>query len=174
MNNKGLWLLVEGDDDERLIKHIENELINGRYLGIQFYQYAQKPQKEIVSFIRTLNKMGADYIFLRDLDKEICVTRRKEKIIERFQDIEVNKILIVKRAIEAWYLAGLDDLSCKTLGINVFQSTDEIGKPDLLLAVPNRWKSRIDFLQEILKKYSIQVAKTKNSSFEHFLVKHFS
>jgi len=38
--------------------------------------------------------------------------------------------------------------------------------------IPKKFTSRIDFMSEILKKFSIEIAKQKNNSFQYFVEKY--
>lgn len=56
----------------------------------------------IEGYIQILEKSGAEKIFiLTDLDRDICITKTKERISARPQDI----VIIAVKTIEAWFLA---------------------------------------------------------------------
>jgi len=56
----------------------------------------------ISGYIERLEKQGAQSIFiLTDLDEDICITKTKERISARPQDI----VIIAVKKIEAWFLA---------------------------------------------------------------------
>jgi hypothetical protein len=56
----------------------------------------------ISGYIERLEKQGAQTIFiLTDLDEDICITKTKERISARPQDI----VVIAVKKIEAWFLA---------------------------------------------------------------------
>ena len=85
--------------------------------------------------------------------------------------IDKNNLIIVVKEIEGWYLAGLDDESCEELGLRPFRSTDDITKEHFNNLIPNKFDSRIDFMIEILKRFSFETAKQKNKSFSYFMLK---
>ena len=70
------------------------------------------------------------------------------------------------------YLAGLDKSNSKKLGLPFFEVTDEIKKEKLNQHIPRKFNSCIDFMMEILKYFSIDIAKQKNSSFKYFVEKY--
>jgi hypothetical protein len=116
--------------------------------------------------------MNADYIFVKDLDFAPCVSLRKEKIRKKYIFIENANILIVKREIECWYLAGLDSTGITELGLKDYDTTDNFTKEEIIRRMPKKYTSKIDFFQEILKRYSVETAKRKNTSFHYFLRKY--
>ena len=73
------------------------------------------------------------------------------------------------REIESWYLAGLDDKSCKELGLKPFKDTDGVTKEDFNKLIPKRFNSRIDFMVEIIKRFTTKTAKQENRSFSYFM-----
>ena len=48
-------------------------------------------------------------------------------------------------------------------------STDELTKEDFNRLIPRRFDSRIDFMFEILKSFSIETAARRNNSFDFFV-----
>ena len=112
--------------------------------------------------------MNADYLFFGDIDNFPCITEKKSRIIEKFGErLDINKIYIVIKEIESWYLAGLDDAKLRKLNINeTIDNTNNITKEDFERLMPNR-ASKIDFMQRIIELYDIDTAKTKNESFNY-------
>ncbi len=74
--------------------------------------------------------------------------------------------------IEGWLLAGLDEKATKKLKVSYFDNTQNITKEKFDQLIPKRFDSRIDFILEILKHFSIDVAKEKNKSFAYFVNKY--
>lgn len=79
--------------------------------------------------------------------------------------------MVIKK-IESWYLAGLDDSPCKQLGIPSYTNTEDITKEQFNRLMSKKFDSRIDFMQEILKYFQVEIAKQKNKSFNYLLEKH--
>ena len=82
------------------------------------------------------------------------------------------KIIVVVKEIESWYLAGLDNKVCKQLKIKNFPNTEKVTKEEFNSLIPKKFTSRIDFMLEILKNFSIEIAKKKNTSFRYFVEKY--
>lgn len=166
-----LWILVEGNDDEKLVEKIKH-VFEKKYEFIQIWKYAQEPHKKTRGFLNSINSMRSDYFFLRDINQSLCITARKEKVGNTYGEmIDLNKIIVVITEIESWYLAGLDNKNCKELGLDAFDKTDEITKERFNSLIPKRFDSRIDFMQEILKRFCVKTAKEKNTSFDYFMSK---
>ena len=57
---------------------------------------------------------------------------KKKKTQEKHPNIDKDKIIVVIKEIESWYLAGLDNKACKQLKIKNFANTDNITKEKFL------------------------------------------
>jgi hypothetical protein len=169
MPNKGLFILVEGDDDERLMRHIYKTNLKDRYLWINFYQYSQRKPKKIRAFIRSIRSLNADYMFFSDIDFEPCITSKKEKLGKKYQGLNAHSTQIVVIEIESWYLAGIDNTTSEKLNLNKLpEHTNDLTKEKFDDLIPKRFDSRIDFMKEILKYFSFERAKVANESFKYF------
>ena len=107
-----------------------------------------------------------------DINNSPCVTRRKEEIETILKNIEKEKIIVVIKEIESWYLAGLNNTENKKFRIPIFSVTDTITKEQFNSLIPQTFNSRIAFLLEILRNFSIEIAKRKNKSFRYFIEKY--
>ncbi len=76
---------------------------------------------------------------------------------------------MVIKEIESWYYAGLSRESALALGVPDLASTDALIKEDFNHLIPRKYDSRIDFMFEILKYFSLESARTKNNSFRFFV-----
>jgi len=81
-------------------------------------------------------------------------------------------MIVVVKEIEGWYLAGLDNKVCKQFKIDSFANTDNVTKEKFNALIPKKFTSRVDFISEILKNFSIEIAKQKNNSFQYFAKKY--
>ncbi|HIJ69802.1 MAG TPA: hypothetical protein HPP87_00390 [Planctomycetes bacterium] len=172
MQYNRLWILVEGNDDEKLVAKIK-PVFKEKYDSVTIWKYAQQLHKKTCCFLKSINSMQtSDYLFLKDINQSPCTTEKKEKVKDEYGDIiHLTKVVIVIKEIESWYLAGLDDDACKELRIKTFSNTDNITKENFNKIIPTKYDSRIDFMQEILKRFSIETAKEKNTSLNYFLSK---
>ena len=170
MAYKRLWVLLEGGYDERFFERVIRPIFEKTYDSVKPWQYAQKQTKKVKNFLKSITAMNSDYFFLRDINDFPCVTARMESIKDKYgARIDTNNIIIVVKEIESWYLAGLDDKARKELGIRTFGNTNNITKEKFNNLIPKRFDSRIDLMVEILKRFSVETAKQKNRSFNHFM-----
>ena len=170
---KRLFVFVEGNDDKRFFESTVKPHFYNHYDSVQFYTYAQAKTEKSKNFITSIKAMGADYIIVADINDAPCVTERKEKIKRRFgADIIDEKIVLTIREIESWYLAGLTNSKCEKLKLRNIPNTDNMTKENFNSLIPKKFSSRIDFMVEILKCFSIPTAKKKNKSFSYFYKKY--
>ena len=172
MTYKRLCVFLEGNDDERFFESIVKPILSPQYDLIQIWQYAQKPRRRTKNFLRAIKAMNSDYFFFVDINNLPCVTSKKENIGEEYGEIiDLNKIIVVVREIESWYLAGVNYKNSRGLRIRNLRNTCNITKEQFNSLIPKQFDSRIDFMIEILKRFSIQTAKKKNKSFGYFMGK---
>lgn len=96
-----LFIWVEGTDDERFFNTIIVPRLTGRYDDIQVRRYSERKNDSIDKFLISIQAMGADYIFVADIDTAPCVTCKKEQLLNAFNPLETNSIAIVKAEIES-------------------------------------------------------------------------
>ncbi|MFW6238499.1 MAG: hypothetical protein ACOC5A_04645 [Halanaerobiales bacterium] len=166
-----LYILVEGNDDERFFRGVMKTEFLRKYDKIKIWQHAQRSHEDKMKFIRALNTMRQDYIYVEDLDEVPTLARKKKKIVGIFDELERERIVIVVKEIEGWYLAGLDQKSCERLGLEYLEKTDDIYKEDFNDLIPHSFRSRIDFMQEIIKEFSLNTGVKKNRSLSYFVSK---
>lgn len=111
--------------------------------------------------------MGAEYFILADIDSEPCVTRKKQKIVNLYRSAERENIIVVRREIESWYVAGVNAETCRKLKVPLGNDAEIIDKERFDNLVPHAFVSRTDFMVEILKCYAVDTALTKCKSFQY-------
>jgi hypothetical protein len=171
MAYRRLFVLVEGDDDERFFSRIINPELEERYDSVQLWKYAEETKKKTNSLLRSIHAMKAEYIFLTDINFAPCISARKQKTRAKFQNVEICNIMVVVKEIESWYLAGLDADHSKKMQIPDSEHTNDLTKEQFDNLIPDKFMSRVDFMQETLKHFDIEIAKQKNQSFSYFLNK---
>jgi len=169
-----IFFFVEGPDDARFFKSvIQPHLINHfDDIRVVEYQRMSKTQK-LYRFIRSVKSIPfANYYFIKDINSAPCISEKKRDTYKNYNNrIESEKIIIVVREIESWYVAGLDERACNDFGIRHAPNTDTLTKEQFNLLIPETYGSRTDFMIEVLKSFSIETAKTKNRSFQYFCSK---
>ena len=166
---KRLFILVEGEDDIRFFGRIVKPLFRSWYDSVEIIPYACMKREKVNRLLRGIRKMNNDYIFVADIDNEQTVRGKKQILYSRYSEVEGGNIIIVIMEIESWYLAGLTSGSAHHMGLVPFSTTDTVTKEDFNRAIPSRFNSRIDFMFEILKFFSLEEAARKNNSFSFFI-----
>lgn len=172
MAYRRLFIWVEGEDDERFFKSIVEPKLKKNFDFVETRRYATLKKEKINNFLKSIKAMGADYIFVTDINKSPCITAKKQKIQNKLRNIDSTKIIVVIKEIEGWYLAGLSHAACTRFKIRNFANTDEITKEQFDTLIPKDFDSRIDFMIEVLKNFSIEIATKKNRSFNYFVQKY--
>ena len=172
MNYRLLVVFIEGGDEERLFNRTLKCRFEESYDYVQPWKYREKKKERVKCYLDNIKKMGADYVYLADINDTPCVSKRKQVIQRKLDNVDKDRIIVVKREIEGWYLAGLDAEHSKKLRIPPCTATDSITKEQFDALVPRKFDSRIDFMQEILNHFCVETAKQNNKSFKYFLEKH--
>lgn len=171
MTYNRLYILIEGNDDERFFERIIKPRFQKIYDEVKFYQYACQPSKKIENFVNSINKMNADYIVAADMNDSPCITHKKVVIKnKKIKNVNKDNIIVVIKEIESWYMAGLETKSKKELEVNYNKyTTDDLSKEQFNRLIPENSISRIDFMQEILKYFKTKTAVKNNQSFNYFI-----
>jgi len=165
---KKLYIFVEGNDDELFFKTVIIPLLYDKYSDIEIIQYAQMKREKVELFILSINTLKFDYLLIADIDFYKSIKQKKKFLEMRFSNLNPESIYIVIREIESWYFAGIRDEQSREFGIKPMRSTNELVKEEFNLLYHRRFKSRIDFMLELLKNYSVKTAIQKNDSFGYF------
>ncbi len=166
-----LYIFVEGNDDKRFFQSILEPKLQRKYNLVETRCYANLKKEKVDNFLKSIKAMGADYIYVTDINNSLCVTAKKQKKQNELKNIDNDKIIVVVKEIESWYLAGLDNICSQKFKISTFSTTDTITKEKFNSLIPKKFDSRINFMLEILEKFSVKIAKQKNKSFRYFIEK---
>jgi len=172
MNSKKLFIWVEGPDDVRFFEAIIKPKFLRKYCFVEVRQYADMKKGKLCSFVKSIIAMGGDYIFSGDINQAPCVNIRKEKLRERYNILDENRIIIIIKEIESWYLAGITNDFARKYKIKLANRTEQIVKEQFKKLIPKKFDSKTDFLVEILKIFSTIEAMGKNTSFKYLIDKY--
>ncbi|HCZ06690.1 MAG TPA: hypothetical protein DHV12_06115 [Thermotogae bacterium] len=171
MPYRRLFTFVEGNDDERFFNKIVVPVLKEKFDDVRLVQYAQMKKERIRSYIRSIVSAGWDYVYVTDMDDSPCVTAKKRQVQNEFPEIDPQRIAIVIREIESWYLAGLSLNKARELKLGKLpKNTDGVTKEHLSSMIP-RNSSRVNFMIGLLDNFSLETAKRRNKSFKYFFEK---
>lgn len=169
-----LFFFVEGPDDKRFFDLIICPLVKVKYNQIRTIEYSQLPKKVICKLLDVIKREGNEYIFVRDIDNYPCITRIKEKIQESYHTIDTNRIIIVVKKMEGWYLASISTELAQSFGIPKQSRTETLDKAEferLMLGSKIYDNSRVSFLNMLLKTFSPEIAINHNTSFNYLITR---
>ena len=168
---KRLWLLVEGADDRRFAQGILLPAFRSLYDDVRIWEYSQQTNEKKTDFLKSIHSMQADYLWFCDIDDRPCISLTKQLVIRQLASLSLDRIIVVVREIEAWYLAGLDESDCQELGLQPISQSDQITKERFNLLIGGE-NVHTQMMVEILRRYDLEVARQKSSSFDYLLAKH--
>ena len=164
---------MEGNDDKVFSDNIIRPVIQRKYQKIHLIKYSELKTEKVLQLIDSTIEIRADYIFITDIDKQPCPSGRKNEVREVYHNLDDERIQIVIKKIESWYLAGLDDKSKRKLNIVFEGSTDNLGRGKFNKLFPKH-SSMKAIKNEILNYFDIDTAILKNQSFKYFYNKYLS
>jgi hypothetical protein len=179
MKPKGLYVFLEGPDDERFFKAILQPLFEAEGNFVKPVLYSGMIPSQVQALLKTVKVADhLTYLFFCDLDRQgdssLCITKRKEKISEKYgKHVEMARMVVVREEMEAWYLAGITSANKQKLKLPPYTTTDSITKEAFTSMIPNHFTSSNDFMIEILKEYSLSyaVSEATNTSLRYFFQK---
>ena len=115
MKKIGIFIFLEGNDDLRFFDSVLKPFFEEKYLVIKTFLFAEKPKIKNNKLLKSIHSMKYDYLVFSDLENNSCVTMKKEKLIKDKGDFKSESIIVVKKAIESWYIAGVDTGFFKTV-----------------------------------------------------------
>ena len=167
MNRSRIVIFVEGADDERFFEKIIKPKLEPRIVEIR--SYAHLNNSKMKRYVRSIKQIGAEFYFSADLDEMPCISSKKNLIFKKYPFIDRKCILIVKKEIESWYLAGLTDRRSKGFGIKPMENTECIGKEEFNRKILRKNQTRLTSMKEILDGYSYSEAMKRNASFRYVM-----
>src|SRR5512139_1431216 len=101
MKERRLFILVEGNDDERFFSRIVKPLFADLYSSVEIVMFACMKNEKVNRFIRSIGQMGHDFIMCAEIDKEPNVVAKKHLQNERYKLFANDHIVIIVREIES-------------------------------------------------------------------------
>lgn len=173
MAYKRLFVFVEGDDDERFLDRVGGPFWKRTYDYPKIVKFSQMKKQKIEGFLQSVEAMGADYLWIEDLDRHPCASSAKESLLRRRPFLDPARVQIVKAEIESWYCAGIpeNDPDYGALRIATCAETAEVTKEAFNNAIGQTGTYRIPVLLALLERFDVETAARRNGSFRYFLAK---
>jgi hypothetical protein len=172
MTYRQLFLFVEGDDDERFFRSAVVPALFTGYHHVQFVQFSALKKEKLKGFFRSIVAMKAEYILVRDLDRQPCASAAKDHILGALPQIDPDRVQIVKAEIESWYCAGIPgDHPWRSLAIGRCADTSTITKEAFEAAVFQSGQPKLPAMLKLLERFDLEAAVQRNESFRRFLRK---
>lgn len=166
---KILHVLVEGECDESFVDIVLKPwlVVKNRYDDVIPFRYANRERDVIENYIDTVNQKGEDIICLTDSTHAPCISGRIEELINcEIGTFGPERIFVVIKEIEAWYLAGFDNSGCRRIRIRYERRTDGIKKEDFNQIISkSKYRRRAACRYEMLRNFDLQLASERNRSF---------
>lgn len=170
-----LFVWVEGPDDERFARAVFQPLLGRRFDFVQVIPYAGMTKVKVVKWIESIRAIdGANYIFCADCDEHPCVSQKKDELTNKLKSLQAQHTVILVKEIESWYLAGLTDEGRQRLGIEHNGGTNHVDKEAFDQLRVDAFDSRVEWMIEMLRHYSLELGIQRNTSLEYFAAKYLS
>lgn len=161
----GLYFWVEGDDDERFARTVLVPLVVDRFDFVMIQKYACMKIEKVKSFLTAIQAMKAHAVFLGDLDNSPDPPSRAQALRTKYGVPSEFPVFVVCRSVEGWYLAGLPDLTDRKMWLHGPVDVNTLHKEYFNSGMPRRFRSRIDFLVELLERFDDAVATARSASY---------
>lgn len=79
MSYRGLYILVEGVDDERFFQSILKPELQEEYNFVKIITYANQNKKMVHNYLKSFKGEEADYIYVTDIDNSPCIADKKKE-----------------------------------------------------------------------------------------------
>jgi hypothetical protein len=170
-----LFILVEGDNDERFVRAAVCGDIRRSYDSITVWKWAEEKDSIVNQFVGVITGMGAEYIFLADQNAHPCVTAAKSSVTGKYPNVSADRVVIANSEVEAWYLGGLTATGATACGLDTSHGasrTDGVTKEQFCALQPSRYVSETAFRVDVLKQFDRRTAIRRNASFAYLARKY--
>lgn len=158
-----LHCFIEGQDDETFFKHI---LLQSD--EVDFYQFSQKTVMQVNRYLKTLKQIGEPYLFFADSDGN-SPNIKKNKLIQKYSELDMGNIYVVQYEIESWLLAGINkEFGDRHKFKAYYPNTNLVTKEMFLKCTSMCVETKLMLMLEILSEYNYFLATERNDTFEIF------
>ena len=158
------YLFVEGFDD----KHFFETLYSSSLPDAKCVEYSNMSHSKVNKFLQAIKGMdNVDYLFFCDEDKK-GIEAKRATVLNRYKNLESEKLYVVQCEIESWYYAGISELDCKKLRLNHFEyNTDQLCKEKFNSKL-RKGSDRKYVMDQMLAVFNEDLARNRNFTFSKF------
>jgi hypothetical protein len=150
-----IFFVVEGLDDQRFVERIIcPQLKNTRYYFGGIQQHAEMKDVKVKGLIKTYVDLKFEFIFMCDFDSGPCFTVRKNRHSSRYSPLPNERVLVVKKKIEGWYMAGVDKSFFKKHRLECPGDVENVDKHVIEEMAQRAKMDLTDFKIELLRNYN--------------------
>ena len=157
------FFFVEGGSDEYFFRRLPKLEV----YDIKIIEYAKLTIEKVNGYLKSLEGCGTPYTFFADADQS-SVDEKIDKIFQKYNKVSRERICIVEREIESWYMAGVDKKFCNISKIKFCRDANEFTKEDfenfLLKCKLERWELE----EKIMNAFQIKYAAGRNRTYNYF------
>ncbi len=160
MKTNDLFVYVEGNTDKLFVEFILRKCFSN--FTPRILKYAESLNKDINSLIEKNKNNNEYHVMLVDKNSDSI----ENKIQKRNKEFSISKdrIIIVNKCIESWYISG-SKINYKNQFI---KNTKDINKEKFIELTGGTRRNSEKKSLEILKTFDVEKAKQHNESFKHF------
>lgn len=163
MKKIALW--AEGASDRRFFDAIIKPKLARHFDVVKIVEYSVR-FSQVNKLLQSMSHQGFEYLFVADQDETPCIGVRREKLRKRFPALDPTRIVVVRREIEAWYMAGVGKDAALGLRLKSLPQNCET-KEQFLNLVAEPFTSSLDLMIELLGVFDYRLACEKNRSFAY-------
>lgn len=138
-----LVMFLEGPRDQVFYDQVLRPILEPSYDQVRAHPYACAPTEETNDYLKNLSGAMANdyqYIFLADNDNAPCFSARANEIRRKFPALDHSRLVIVRREIEGWFVAGANARSVARMHIRKIYC-EELTKEQFLAGIPKAFES---------------------------------
>lgn len=165
-----LLILIEGPTDKEFFeKIIKPPIERQRELTVSLITYSEKTNRTVNKFIQSFLDMECECYLFRDFDQGPCFTQLRETLNQKFPLLNNENILIIKKEIESWILAGIsDELIIEVTQIEELKNTEKVSKEDFKALLESS-NSTTEIRSKILNEFDLKKAVQRNKTLRYIL-----
>lgn len=161
-------LLVEGPTDRRFFERIILPRARQRGLRFRVVEWSTLTMGERRRIVEDAKRANRKYGFVADQDDHPCVSSKKRSLRRTMDFLADERIHVVTREIEGWYLAGLNQRASAQAGVSwsaINGGTERIRSTSIAAIDKESFRTRDQLLLAALELFDFYRAVRVSPSF---------